>query len=294
MITLRLRRGTLVLTSKPLFRPSVLVLFTMFCWTAASQKSSLVFMQLADPQMGMFSKNNDVQQEVQNLGVAINIAKQLRPAFVVVCGDMINSSQHEEQITAFREGISHLDGIPVYLVPGNHDVGAQPTSEQLKLYRQRFGPDFYTFEAGSFTGIVLNSMLMGDTNAPEESSRQLKWLDTTLSHLQGHKVAIFQHIPFFVHSEDEADSYWNVPSTARAEYLSLLRKYEVKHVFAGHLHYPAHAEANGLSIEIAGATGKPLGNSSSGLQLVEIDGTETWHNKFFPLLAPPQHLHYPW
>jgi predicted phosphodiesterase len=293
----KMKMATSYIPMRPLsalLRASLLIVLTGYCCIAAAQQPQLVFMQLADPQMGMFSKNHDVQQEVENLNIAVDVAKRLRPQFVVVCGDMINSSQSEEQVAAFRKGIAQLDAISLHLVPGNHDVGGQPTLEQLRTYRDRFGPDYYTFESGDFTGVVLNSMLMGDANAPEESARQLEWLEHVLHQLEGREVAVFQHIPFFVHSEDEVDSYWNVPSKARAEYLSVLRRHGVQHVFAGHLHYPAHAEANGISIVITGATGKPLNNSASGLGLVEIDTTGTWRDKFFPLTAPPKHLIYPW
>ena len=47
--------------------------------------------------------------------------------------------------------------IPLHNVPGNHDVGNEPMPETIAAYRERFGPDHYTFRSGDLVGIVLNS-----------------------------------------------------------------------------------------------------------------------------------------
>jgi len=63
-------------------------------------------------------------------------------------------------------------GIRLFLVPGNHDVGNEPTKESLAQYRAEFGPDYYTFRVGDITGIVLNSNLeKGAQNVPEEAPK---------------------------------------------------------------------------------------------------------------------------
>lgn len=260
---------------------SLLVAFALLFWcfsdcSAAKHETDFMFFQIADPQMGMFSKNNGSEQEIRNLDHVVSLANHMHPAFVVVCGDLVNSAQNTEELQAFDKSIAALRDVPLYLVAGNHDVGDHPDVRRLEFYRERHGPDFYTFTSGPLTGIVLDSQLMEDANAPEESARQFHWLEETLHSLQGresqagHVTAVFQHIPFFLHTEDEPDSYWNIPTATRHRYLDLLRKFHVRYVFAGHLHYPTHAEGNGVQIVVTGATGKPLGKSVSGFNLINL------------------------
>jgi 3',5'-cyclic AMP phosphodiesterase CpdA len=141
-------------------------------------------------------------------------------------------------------------------------------------------------------------MLMADKAVPKETERQFRWLQKTLKKAATEKnkqIAIFQHIPFFVHTADEPDSYWNIPLEQRATYLSLLHKYGVKYVFAGHLHHNAVGHDGDLEIVAVGATGKPIGKGSvSGFNLVQVNPDGPWQHQFFPFTDMPTHLQPPW
>ena len=53
------------------------------------------------------------------------------------------------QAAEYKRITAQIDpSIPVYAVPGNHDVGNEPTRELLDIYRQRFGRDYYSFREG--------------------------------------------------------------------------------------------------------------------------------------------------
>lgn len=264
---------------------------------AVQAQAPQVFMQIADPQMGMILKDQSSQPEIEHLTAVTREAERLHPAFVVVCGDLVNNNRNAAELEAFHQAMSRLRDVPVHLVPGNHDVGNQPTPAEITAYRARYGPDYYTFRSGPLLGIVLDSMLMADPAAATEGARQLAWLKTTLQQAHargGEQVAVFQHIPFFVHSPDEPASYWNIPLPQRAVYLKLLRQYGVKHVFAGHLHYPVDGQGNGVQVVTVGATGMPLHNSVSGINLVEVNPGGAWRHQFFPLTALPARLQPPW
>ena len=245
------------------------------------------FLQLSDPQMGMFEKDTSWLQESANLDFAISTANRLHPAFVVICGDLVNKRGDVEEIDAFRTSIAKLDhSIPLHLVAGNHDVGNVPTVSSLSDYRSRFGPDYYTFRAGTLFAIVLDSSLMGTLGNESEDAAQLRWLDQqlTLAHSQGVKaedVVIFQHIPFFVAKADEADIYFNVPQVSRSRYLELLHRHDVRHVFAGHYHRNAEAVDGALAMVTTGPIGKPLGVDGSGLRLVHFH--DHWESPYFDL-----------
>lgn len=81
---------------------------------------------------------------------AIAHANELNPAFVIICGDLVNRVGHSGQIAEFQHIASTLNpSISTlsrrYLVAGYHDVGNEPTQESLRAYRATFGPDGYSF-----------------------------------------------------------------------------------------------------------------------------------------------------
>ena len=48
------------------------------------------FFQMADTQFGFFNANKEFSRETKNFEEAIAAANRLKPAFVVVCGDLVN------------------------------------------------------------------------------------------------------------------------------------------------------------------------------------------------------------
>ena len=59
------------------------------------------FIQIADPQVGMFARVSGmegVDQERKNLETALRQFQKIDPAFVVVCGDMVDTAGDDDQI----------------------------------------------------------------------------------------------------------------------------------------------------------------------------------------------------
>ena len=116
------------------------------------------FIQLTDPQFGMFTDNTNFVQETANFEFAVATVNRLRPAFVVITGDLVNKAGDAEQIAEYRRIVGKIDrSIPVYDVAGNHDVENIPTPASLTTYTNIFGRDYYTFRHQDFVGVVLNS-----------------------------------------------------------------------------------------------------------------------------------------
>lgn len=233
----------------------------------------ITFAVLADPQLGMYAKDRDFIQEAANLEFVIANLNRLHPDFVVVCGDLTNRTGDEAEITAYKQMLRKLDPtIPVYNVPGNHDVGNLPTPSTLADYRAAYGPDYYSFHYGNVLGIVLDSNLIrSPDHVPEETKKQKSWLRDTLSHIApDQQVIIFQHIPYFLKDAQEKDDYFNIPLAIRAKYLDLLNANHVHLVFAGHYHRLAGGSDGSLTEVVTGAVGMPIGNSSSGFRLVQL------------------------
>lgn len=231
------------------------------------------FIQMSDTQFGMYTANKDFAHETANMEFAIATANRLKPQFVVITGDLVNQDTNGGQVAEYKRISAKLDpAIKLYSVPGNHDVGNEPTKETLARYRERFGPDYYTFRSGDIEGIVLNSNLEKATqNVPDEASKMEAWLKMQLAEAQRagvKQIIVFQHIPFFLTDPNEADQYFNIPKETRVRYLAILHQYGVKQVFAGHLHHNSEGKDGDLEMISTGPVGMPLDGGKSGMRLV--------------------------
>ncbi len=173
-------------------------------------------------------------------------AMQPQPRFVVHLGDIVHPvpslPTFEDAVARFQDMASVLK-VPLHVVPGNHDVGDkridwmpadQVCERYLRIYRQAFGSDYYSFDAGPLRLVAINSLLL-NSGLPDEP-RQREWLEQQIDGAGGRRVFLFMHYPAYVHDAGEAGSYDNVDEPARSWLLGLIARPEVEAVFAGHVH----------------------------------------------------------
>jgi 3',5'-cyclic AMP phosphodiesterase CpdA len=251
----------------------------------AAPAAPFFFIQLTDPQFGMTTNNAGFEQETANLEFAVATANRLRPAFVVVTGDLVNRTGDAAQIAEYRRILGRLaNDIPAYSIPGNHDVGNQPTPETLAAYTKRFGPDYFSFTIGSFVGIAVDSCLFyAPDKAPDAASRQERWLESELARARrdgARHIVVFQHHPPFVGDPAEPDGYENVPMATRGRLLALFHQAGVRHVFAGHYHQNALARAGDLQVVTTGPIGMPLRGAKSGLRVAIVKDAGIEHRYY--------------
>jgi 3',5'-cyclic AMP phosphodiesterase CpdA len=247
----------------------------------ASAAEPFFFIQLSDPQLGMFTKNEDFTQETANLEFAVATINRLKPAFVVVTGDLINRPADPDQLAEYQRIIGQVaHETPVYQVAGNHDVGAAPTPITVAAWKNHFGEDHYSFRHGGFAGVILNSSLI---YAPDKArglfTAQEQWLRAELPKLRAAgatQIVVFQHHPWFLKSPDEPDQYFNIPLSRRRDYLQIFHDAKIRYLVCGHLHRNALATDGDLEVITTGPVGKPLGDGKSGLRIfiVREDGIE--------------------
>ena len=261
-----------------------------------SEREPFFFIQMTDPQFGFFTANQDFARETANFEQAISAANRLHPAFVVVCGDMVHRAGDSAQVAEYLRIVALLDkSIPLYSVPGNHDLALPLSAASVRAYRQRFGPDRFTFENHGLLGVVINTSLIKEPAAvPDETAAQEAWLQTTLAQARrtGHRqIMVFQHHSWFLARADEPDQYFNLPSAKRREMLDLLERYGVTHVFAGHYHRNSIGRDGTLEMVTTGPIGKPLGSDPSGFRIVTVRGDSVSHRYYsldsIPGLVPP-------
>ena len=126
-----------------------------------SAQTPFYFIQLTDPQFGMINKNASFDKETALMEKAVKQINKLNPGFVVVTGDLVNEGNNADQIKEFKRILATLrKDIPVYLTPGNHDVGQQPTSASLAGYIDTYGYDCFSFQMNGTCFIGINTQII--------------------------------------------------------------------------------------------------------------------------------------
>jgi|SRR5687767_2310515 len=266
---------------------------------AARQAAPFFFIQMSDPQFGMFADDMDFAQETVNFEMAIATANRLRPAFVVITGDLVNKPLDRAQVDEFERIAGRLDTrIPLYRVAGNHDVENVPTPESVAAYVKRQGRDYYSFRQGSVTGIVLNSSVIhSPAKAPALLDTQRAWLENELAAARqagARHLIVFQHHPWFLKQADEPDEYFNIPLDRRRGYLDLFRRHGVTALVSGHYHRNALGRDGAIEMITTGPVGKPLGEGTqSGFRVFVIDDAGALSHRYYALGELPNRIELP-
>ena len=271
------------------------------------KNNNVSFVQMADPQFGMYSsvsKFSDADKaERRQRGInieytgpvleglaketslftkAIETANKINPDFVVICGDMVHNSNSDEQFQELIR-ISRLlnEDIKLYWVAGNHDVGDKPTRAGLAQYKEQFGEYNYSFQEENCYFIVLNSSICYDPGSvPDEWDILISFLEKELqiaaSAQQSHNI-IFMHHPLFLNDPNEGDNYFVIPSARRAKIIDLITEYDVSAVFTGHLHRNNYQKIGNTELVSTGPVGFPLGEDPSGIRHVQLDDNSLTH-----------------
>ena len=251
------------------------------------------FIQLSDPQFGLFEARGAAPgdgsfPETALYEKAIAAANRLRPAFVVVTGDLVQDSDSDQQHAELMRITGQLDNdIPIYFTTGNCDVGNTPTAESLRIYREKFGYENYSFDAGGSHFVVLNSSVCLDpSEVPEEWDSLVEFLrrDLDVHSPDSNHTIVFMHHPLFGKSVDEPDNgIVIIPRERRRIILDLLRQHEASGVFAGHWHRNHYTADNGMLMITTSSVGYPLGDDPSGYRVVTVGEDASISHEFFPL-----------
>lgn len=171
----------------------------------------------------------------------------LRPDCILLNGDLIrgfaeDTTQLRLQWDGFQAAVRGID-IPILIAPGNHDVW-DTTSE--REFRRRTGNLYFSKDFGPLHFIMLDSYEVGHLNIIDHL--QLEWLKLDLEqHRQSEHIFIGLHAPLWAYGEH---SNW------MAEVHPLLKKYDVRAVFAGHWHiYQRSDIVDGVRYYVSGGAG---------------------------------------
>lgn len=180
-------------------------------------------------------KDNPVFREI------ISRANSEGDAFLVVVGD-ITTQGLPEQYQEFQNVIANSE-IPVYAVPGNHDILNGGLQEFLKLYPQR-----YSFDHGRA------HFAMVDNSQGSLAEADLQWLEGDLAHTDRPLKFVFAHIPPLLLSEGNNGEV----RVGALAFTGLMAKSGVAYVFSGDLHAFRRFTQDGVNYIITGGAGSPL------------------------------------
>ena len=171
------------------------------------------------------------------------------PDIIINTGDLaydVSTSRHD---LAFAKTLHDALPVACRYLPGNHDIGDNPTQfrppgEQAVTEQNRrhflsvFGEDHWSFEAAGWWFIGLNSLVMNSGLAFE--LEQFDWLASQLAATKSKPVALFLHKPLYHNTPDDPElaaiSSRCVPQPARRHLIELLGTVDLRLIASGHIH----------------------------------------------------------
>jgi 3',5'-cyclic AMP phosphodiesterase CpdA len=172
-----------------------------------------------------------------------------RPDLVINSGDLAFDGPTNRDDLEFAGSLHDALPVACRYLPGNHDIGDNPTEvgpppphpatePDRQAFLAIFGEDRWRFDAAGWCFIGLNSLVMNTGLGCE--AEQFDWLASQLSATSGKPVALFVHKPLYLNSPDDpelaATSIRYVPMPARSRLVEMLRAVDLRLVASGHVH----------------------------------------------------------
>ncbi|WP_349236439.1 phosphodiesterase [Bosea vaviloviae] len=201
---------------------------------------------------------------------------QPRPDLLVITGDLTDCGLAEEY--ALLKGMLSRLGMPVLVVPGNHDRRETLTAGLAFDPRQVLDGGFVQFVADlpAMRLIGLDTLLPGKS-AGALCATRLSFLDKALTEADGKPVAIFMHHPPFDCGIAHMDAIRLLDGAQ--EFAAIVARHpNIERILCGHHHRPIVTRFAGTIAQIA----------PSVTHQVTLDLSETSDSTFH--LEPPAYL----
>jgi 3',5'-cyclic AMP phosphodiesterase CpdA len=172
-----------------------------------------------------------------------------RPDLVINSGDLAFDAPTSRDDLLFAKELHDALPVPCRHLPGNHDVGDNPTAVSpapkqpaTEQHRQNYlaviGEDRWRFDAAGWCFIGLNSLIMN--TGIESEAGQFDWLASELGRVDGKPVALFLHKPLYLNTPDdpetEATAIRYVPQPRRKNLIEMFAAIDLRLVASGHVH----------------------------------------------------------
>ena len=172
-----------------------------------------------------------------------------RPDLVINSGDVAFDGPSSRADLEFAKDLHAELPVPCRYLPGNHDIGDNPTAigpvptqpatePNRQSFVDVFGEDRWRFDEAGWCFIGLNSLIMNTGLASE--AEQFDWLASELARVNGKPVALFVHKPLYLNlpgdPELELSAIRYVPQPARQRLIEMFGAVDLRLVASGHVH----------------------------------------------------------
>ena len=172
-----------------------------------------------------------------------------RPDLIVNTGDLAFDAPTSPDDLKFAKELHDALPVPCRHLPGNHDVGDNPTAvgtapKQPATERERqnylsvIGEDRWRFDAAGWCFIGLNSLIMN--TGIDSEAEQFGWLASELGRINGRPVALFLHKPLYLNTPDDPETEGTairyVPQPRRRSLIEMFAAVDLRLVASGHVH----------------------------------------------------------
>jgi len=253
----------------------------------------------------------DVQQTIgwKAAKKCISEINLLNPDFVVITGDLVFGQLYPfEYFFEYRKcyEILQMFQVPTFICPGNHDGYIQFGQDGFKFWQEFFGPLYYSFDYGNYHFTMVNSYDWPAKSRVAFSylafnwggyvdKEQLNWIEKDLQNSRNAKLnlILLHHNPLW---DTKNDSLLKNGYGGRKELLSLIKKYDVDAVLAGHVHYDDVTIKNGTTYITTTTAASDLGSEDAywGYRLITIKNgeVESYNYKGEKYSIPSYRLNY--
>ena len=221
---------------------------------APAGHGAFTFLQISDSHIGFSKPANPDALGTLREAIAKIKALPTKPAFMIHTGDISHLSKDEEFDNA--EQIIKEAGLPVFYVPGEHDVLDE---ERGKSYLGRYGKNAkgagwqsFDLKGVHYIGLV-NVLELKGGGLGNLGAEQLEWLEKDVRGLSSSTpIVVFAHIPLWtVYPE------WGWGTEDGAKALSLLKKFGSVTVLNGHIHQIMQKVEGNIAFHTARSTAFP-------------------------------------
>ena len=243
---------------------------------AAPATTGFTFAQFSDSHLG-FNKDPNMDPIATLREAIADLAKlPTKPAFIIHTGDISHLSKPAEFDAAAE--IFKETGLPVFYVPGEHDV----LTDEGASYRERFAPKakgdgWFSFDHAGvhYVGLV-NVQNLKAGGLGNLGNAQLVWLADDLKAVKSSTpIVVFAHIPLWtVYAE------WGWGTDDGANALALLARFGSVTVLNGHIHQIMQKVEGKVAFHTARSTAFPQPApgtaASAGPMKVPAGSLKTW------------------
>ncbi len=270
-------------------------------WIKEDFSNAFTFAILADYHVGD-NRGKKIAPKMDLTVLRNRIIKEtstVKPEFVLFAGDITYSpGQYAKDYDIFCKEISKGLGVPVFVMPGNHDlmnitVGNLWNVQGHDYWFKHIGTLYHSFTYGRYRFIGLNTydrsgtardvskiMDLGNRKAMWAAAnggmgfQQFEWLKTELDDAQrkGQTITVFgHHTP--LDDMEAVDSVTKEEMVSPERFVKTLQSGGVHNYFYGHKHSNQYDERDLLAFSCTGTSGSDLGSDDGwGFRVVDVKG----------------------